>query len=155
MTQRTLFAMAALLLLLYATGCSLAETKQEIPSPVSHYPAKPADSASPVLQGRLITIATGDISGVYFPIGQALASIYEQSSSAVAGTRITKASIENTQLVAQKKAELGFSTTDALLLVNQQSNAEAKQQQSHLRAITGLYSNYIHIVATQKAAFAR
>ncbi|MFT9848209.1 TAXI family TRAP transporter solute-binding subunit [Aneurinibacillus sp. REN35] len=151
MKQQSLFAITATLLLLATVGCSLTETKQEISSPVSHYPAHSTDSRTPVLQDRIITIATGDISGVYFPLGQALAGIYERSSSAITGTRITKASIENTQLVAQKKAELGFSTTDALLLVNQQSSAEAKQEHSNLRTITGLYSNYIHIVATRQS----
>jgi hypothetical protein len=152
MKQHYFFAGAILLLTWLTVGCSLAENKQEIPSPVSYYPLRQSEDASvPSLQGQNVTIATGDISGVYYLLGQALADIYERYGGAVTGTRITKASIENTRLVAQKKAELGFATVDALLTVNQPNNAEERYERSRLRAITEIYSNYIHIAVTKKS----
>jgi TRAP transporter TAXI family solute receptor len=150
MRQRFFSVGTAFLLLCLTTGCSFTENKQEIPSPVMHHPLQQSveqKKTVSALQDKTVTIATGDISGVYFPLGKALAGIYEQYGGAVTGTRITKASIENIKLVAQKKAELGFATVDALPAASHTNN----NKQSGLRAITGLYFNYIHIAATKKS----
>lgn len=135
----------ALLFLSLVAGCSFAEKKQEIPSPVTLYPIKQtAQAASTPLFGRTVTIVTGDMSGVYFPLGEALAGIYERYGGAVTGTRMTKASIENLKLVTKKQAELGFTSVDALF-------SEGKNSSPELRAITGLYFNYVHIAVSKKS----
>ncbi|MFD0826295.1 TAXI family TRAP transporter solute-binding subunit [Neobacillus sp. M.A.Huq-85] len=88
-----------------------------------------------------LVIATGDMSGVYFPLGQAMADLFRKYNGKAAGTQVTHASIQNTKLVSQKQAELGFSTVDALAL------PETKKRK--ILALTGLYSNYIQIVTTK------
>lgn len=90
-----------------------------------------------------LIIATGDMSGVYFSLGQALANLFETYNEAASGTQVTNASIQNTKLVSQKQAELGFSTVDVLAL--------PETKISELRALTGLYSNFTHIVTTEKS----
>ncbi|ERI05571.1 TAXI family TRAP transporter solute-binding subunit [Aneurinibacillus aneurinilyticus] len=153
MNLRHLVTGAALLILCIMVGCSLAEKRQEIPSPVTHHPLpKPIETSPTPLLGKSITIATGDISGVYFPLGQALASTYGQYGGAFTGTRITKASIENTRLVREKKAELGFATVDAIASEEHALSAEKQPLvPSQLCALTGLYFNYIHIAVTKKS----
>lgn len=142
MNVRHMYAAMVLLIVSMLAGCSFAGDRQEIPSPVTQYPPLPSSGMASPLSGQTITIVTGDLSGVYFPLGQTLADIYERNGGAVTGTRMTKASLENVQLVAQKKAELGFSSVDALLRT---------EDSSGLRVITGLYFNYVHIVVAKKS----
>ncbi|MGE8207176.1 TAXI family TRAP transporter solute-binding subunit [Heyndrickxia sp. NPDC080065] len=92
---------------------------------------------------RSLIIATGDMSGVYFSLGQALADLFEKYNGTASGTQVTNASIHNTKLVSQKQAELGFSTVDVLAL--------PETNKTKLRALTGLYSNYIQIVTTKES----
>jgi uncharacterized protein len=89
-----------------------------------------------------LVIATGDMSGVYFPFGQAMADLFRKYNGKASGTQVTNASIQNTKLVSQKQAELGFSTVDVLAL------PETKEKE--ILALTGLYSNFIQIVTTQR-----
>jgi TRAP transporter TAXI family solute receptor len=136
-----------LLLTWLLIGCTSAEREQEIPSPATYHPLQQQEGTkNHVLQNRTITIATGNISGVYFSLGQSLAEIYEKYSGAVTSTQVTRATIQNTQLVGQKKAELGFATVDALTAVDKQLSTG---NHSQLRALTGLYLGYIHIIAKQ------
>jgi TRAP transporter TAXI family solute receptor len=135
-----------LLLTWLLIGCTSVERKQEIPSPATHHPfQQQMETGNHVLQNHTITIATGNISGVYFSLGQSLAEIYEKYSGAVTSTQVTQATIQNTQLVIQKKAELGFATVDALTAVDKQLSSPGNHSQ--LRVLTGLYPGYIHIVA--------
>ncbi|NRG44335.1 TAXI family TRAP transporter solute-binding subunit [Bacillus sp. CRN 9] len=92
---------------------------------------------------KTLVVATGDMSGVYFPLGQGLSAIFEKYNGSAAGTRVTNASIQNAKLVSEKQADLGICMVDVLSLkeINQQN----------LRALTGLYSNYIQIVTTDRS----
>ncbi|WP_066295494.1 TAXI family TRAP transporter solute-binding subunit [Bacillus sp. FJAT-29937] len=87
-----------------------------------------------------LVIATGDMSGVYFPLGQAMADLFRKYDGKASGTQVTNASIQNTKLVSQKQAELGFSTVDVLALPEINKN--------EILALTGIYSNFIQIVTT-------
>lgn len=88
-----------------------------------------------------LVIATGDMSGVYFPLGQAMADLFRKYNRRASGTQVTNASIQNSKLVSQKQAEVGFSTVDVLAI------PEIKK--SKIVALTGIYSNFIHIVTTK------
>ncbi|MEH7122197.1 TAXI family TRAP transporter solute-binding subunit [Bacillus sp. JJ1773] len=88
-----------------------------------------------------LVIATGDMSGVYFPLGQAMADLFRKYNGKASGTQVTNASIQNSKLVSQKQAEIGFSTVDVLAL------PEIKK--SEILALTGIYSNFIQIVTTK------
>lgn len=103
----------------------------------------PAPSKKLANVDSTLLIATGDMSGVYFLLGKALANLYKKYTDAATGTQVTKASIHNTNLVSKKRAEIGFSTVDVLTL------PETKKLK--LRALTGLYSNFIQIVTTKKS----
>ncbi|XJZ28740.1 TAXI family TRAP transporter solute-binding subunit [Bacillota bacterium Lsc_1132] len=130
-----------ILFAMFLTGCNNdANSRQEISSPAK------AGNQNGARYERTVIIATGDMSGVYFPLGQALAQLFEKYNRAASGTQVTHASIENRKLVSEKKAELGFSTVDVL-----EVGAKKKANQNNLRALTGLYANFLQIVATKKS----
>ncbi len=146
----SLFAISLILTVLLV-GCVSANSKQEI-----YYPAKAQteqigeDAENLTDYNNLLIIATGDMSGVYFSLGQAMADIFEKHNGTVTGTQVTSASLANIKLVSQKKAEIGFAAVDTLALGKSQISEE-EHSVDQLRALTGLYSNYVHIVTTKKS----
>jgi TRAP transporter TAXI family solute receptor len=104
--------------------------------------------ASNPLEGKIVTILTGGTSGVYFPLGNALAKIYNEHSGANASSQTTGASAENAAKVSQKTAELAFAMADT---VADAYNGDGKFEQTgaldNLRGVSALYTNYMQIVA--------
>ncbi|KWW17271.1 hypothetical protein AS888_21915 [Peribacillus simplex] len=141
MKNGTLF-LPFILLFCFITGCSFMNEQQEISQPASALRQGQPDSSGQDLSNRMLIIATGDMSGVYFTVGQRLSALYERYNGAVSGTQVTQASIENTELVSQHRAEIGFTTVDVLELPS--------TNKSRLRALTTLYSNYVQIVTTKR-----
>jgi TRAP transporter TAXI family solute receptor len=99
---------------------------------------------------EFINVLTGGTSGVYYPLGVALSEIY---SEGIPGSRVqvqaTKASVENLNLLAQKKGEIAFALGDAVKL-GWEGNTEAGYPTAltGLRAIAAIYPNYVQIVAS-------
>lgn len=145
MKIRTLFTAA--MLLAYLTGCTPENDRQEIPSPAIVHAHQEQQSSK---SNDVLVIATGDMSGVYFSLGQAMADLYEKYNGLASATQVTNASFQNTKLVSRKNAEIGFATVDALGLLEKQQ-LKGEEPQKTLRALTGLYSNYIQIVTTEKS----
>ncbi|MDQ0219226.1 TAXI family TRAP transporter solute-binding subunit [Peribacillus cavernae] len=141
MEKQILFAGVLLLSLLLA-GCLPANGTQEIPSPALQKQSSSKDK-------NALIIATGDMSGVYFSLGQAMADMYEKYNGAASATQITSASIQNARLTSQKKVELGFASVD--VLDRETQKPEDADSRTKLRALTGLYANYVHIVTTEKS----
>ncbi|MDQ0271786.1 TAXI family TRAP transporter solute-binding subunit [Cytobacillus purgationiresistens] len=137
MKAGTVFSIWFLFILLLA-GCENDNVKLG-----SSNEANTAPSLAMSIEKPTLMVATGDMSGVYFPLGQALAGILEKYNGIATGTRVTNASIQNAHLVSAKQAELGICTVDVLSL------PEIKKD--NLRALTGLYSNYIQIVTTDSS----
>lgn len=98
-----------------------------------------------------INIATGGTSGVYYPLGVALSKIYGAAlPDAKVSVQATKASVENLNLLQSGRAEVAFSLGDAVADAwNGEKEAGFNQKLDKLRAIGGLYNNYVQIVATE------
>lgn len=100
-----------------------------------------------------INVLTGGTSGVYYPLGVALSEIY---ASGIEGSRTqvqaTKASVENLNLLAQGRGEIGFALGDSVQMA-WDGNEEAgfPRPLTELRAIAAIYPNYIQIVADAAA----
>lgn len=99
---------------------------------------------------EFINILTGGTSGAYYPIGVALSNVY---TKALPGAKIqvqpTKASVENLNLLNSRKGEVAFTLGDSLSDAwNGKADAGFSTKLSSLRAIAGIYSNYIQIVAS-------
>lgn len=104
-------------------------------------------------QQQFVNILTGGQSGVYYPVGVALSQIYGKAMpDAKISVQATKASVENLTLLQSARGEVAFALGDAV------SDAWKGEQESgfktpltKLRAIAGIYSNYIQIVASAES----
>ena len=102
---------------------------------------------------EFINVLTGGTSGVYYPMGVALAKIYSEK---IAGTRptvqATKASVENLILLNQGKGEIAFTLGDSLAFARDgYEEAGFKSKLTKLRGIAAIYPNYIQVVATKES----
>jgi len=109
-------------------------------------------AATPItLQAQeFINVLTGGTSGVYYPVGSALATLYGEKIPGVqTQVQATKASVENLNLLQQGKGELALALGDSVKFAAE-GNADAgfKEPLSKLRGIAAAYPNYIQIAAT-------
>ncbi|PWV95381.1 hypothetical protein DFR52_11112 [Hoeflea marina] len=104
-------------------------------------------------EDQFINILTGGTSGVYYPLGVGLSTIYgEKIEGARTQVQSTKASVENLNLLQQGKGELAFALGDSVKLAAE-GNADAgfKAPLDKLRGIAAVYPNYIQIVASKES----
>jgi len=102
-------------------------------------------------QAQFINVLTGGTSGVYYPLGVALSQLYGKAlPDAKTAVQATKASAENLNLIQTGRGEVAFTLGDALSDA-WKGNAEAgfKTPLTKLRAVAGIYPNYIQIVASE------
>ncbi len=98
---------------------------------------------------NFINVLTGGTSGVYYPLGVALANaIGKQLPNAKTSVQATKASVENLNLLQAGRGEIAFTLGDSLSDA-WKGNEEAgfKTPLKKLRGIAAIYPNYIQIVA--------
>ena len=98
---------------------------------------------------QFINVLTGGTSGVYYPLGVALAnSIGKAMPELKTSVQATKASVENLNLLQAGRGEVAFTLGDALSDA-WKGNEEAgfKTPLTKLRGIAAIYPNYIQIVA--------
>jgi len=99
---------------------------------------------------RYVNVLTGGTSGVYYPLGVALTQLLGKAMpEAKTAVQATKASAENLNLLQAGRGEIGFTLGDALSDA-WKGDAEAgfKAPLNKLRAVAGIYPNYIQIVAS-------
>ena len=103
-------------------------------------------SSSDGLETNIVTIATGGASGPYNIIGTTLADIYTTEYDVNSRTQTTGSSVENLNLMAQGKIEMGFVMSDAL---SQAVNGEVsfKEKIEGVSTIATLYPNVVQIIA--------
>jgi TRAP transporter TAXI family solute receptor len=100
-----------------------------------------------------VVMLTGNTGGVYYPLGIALARIWEQ---AMPGTRVnvqaTQASVENFNLLQQRRGSFAFGQGDVMSDAFK-GNAEAgfASSRDRLRMVAALFPNYLHLVALKSA----
>ncbi len=104
----------------------------------------------PAKAAEFINVLTGGTSGVYYPLGVALSQIYGKAlPDAKVQVQATKASAENLALLESGKGEVAFTLGDALSDAwKGNEDAGFKAPLKKLRAIAGIYPNYIQIVAS-------
>ena len=98
-----------------------------------------------------INILTGGASGVYYPLGMSLADLYgEHIEHCATSVRATKASVENLNLLQIARGQLAFALGDSVADAwRGDEEAGFRAPRDRLRAIAGIYPNYIQIVASQ------
>ncbi|QQE74052.1 TAXI family TRAP transporter solute-binding subunit [Brevibacillus composti] len=96
---------------------------------------------------KFLTIATGGSSGPYYTIGGAMAKIYKDKLGYNASVQSTGASVENINLLKAKKADLAFVMSDVTSFAYEgQENFKDSGAIKELRAMAGLYLNYVQVV---------
>jgi len=98
---------------------------------------------------EFINILTGGTAGVYYPLGSALTKIYgDNIKGSKVQVQVTKASVENLNLLQEGKGEIAFvlgdSAKDAWA---GNEDAGFKNKLDKLRIIGAIYPNYVQIVA--------
>jgi uncharacterized protein len=96
-----------------------------------------------------VNVLTGGTSGVYYPLGVALANVIGKAMPSLkTSVQATKASVENLNLLQAGRGEIAFTLGDSLSDA-WKGNAEAgfKTPLKKLRGIAAIYPNYIQIVA--------
>lgn len=103
------------------------------------------------LDGEFVTVLTGGSSGVYFPLGGAMAKIY-QEMGANANSQSTAASAANITTLNQGDAEIAFSMGDAAEDgYNGIDSFEEQGAQENIRSVASLYPNFLQIVASAES----
>ncbi|WP_227935088.1 TAXI family TRAP transporter solute-binding subunit [Alkalihalobacillus deserti] len=109
-----------------------------------------SEEGSMELEDLFVTVATGGTSGVYYPIGGAVANIIEKELGVDSSVQATGASVENINLINTGRAELAITMADAVLQAYEGSGAfEGEQPIDSLRGLTALYPNFVQVVTTE------
>src|SRR6185436_19096071 len=106
-----------------------------------------------VAADQFINVLTGGTSGVYYPLGVALANAIGKSMPQLkTSVQATKASVENLNLLQAGRGEIAFTLGDSLSDAWKGSeDAGFKTPLKKLRGIAAIYPNYIQIVARADA----
>jgi len=99
--------------------------------------------------GSFVNVLTGGTSGVYYPLGVALANVIGKAMPSLkTSVQATKASVENLNLLQAGRGEIAFTLGDSLSDAWKGSEeAGFKTPLKKLRGIAAIYPNYIQIVA--------
>lgn len=110
-------------------------------------------AAVPASANDFITVLTGGTSGVYYPVGVALAKIYtDKIPGARPSVQSTKASVENLQLLQQGKGEIALTLGDSLIAAwKGDEEAGFKTKLDKLRGVAAIYPNFVQIVASKES----
>jgi TRAP transporter TAXI family solute receptor len=100
-----------------------------------------------------VKVLTGGPSGAYYALGMALSEAIDKSMPDVrASVQVTKASVENLNLLQAGRGEIAFTLGDALSDAwKGRDEAGFKAPLRTLRGIAAIYPNYIQIVARADA----
>jgi TRAP transporter TAXI family solute receptor len=107
----------------------------------------------PARADEFVNILTGGTSGVYYPLGVALAKIYGDNIPGIrTQVQATKASVENLNLLQTGRGEIAFALGDSVKL-GWDGDAEAgfKSKLDKLRGLAAIYPNFIQIVASKES----
>lgn len=98
-----------------------------------------------------ITILTGSTSGVYYPLGNALAGLFGSAlPTARTAVQATQGSVQNLNLLQAGRGEIAFALADSVGLAwRGEPGMGFDGKLNKLRTIASLYPNYIQIVATE------
>ncbi|MDD3902920.1 MAG: TAXI family TRAP transporter solute-binding subunit [Sphaerochaeta sp.] len=103
-----------------------------------------------------ITVATGPTSGLYYPIGGAFSSVFQNKLGYKSSAQATGASAENITLIREGGAEMAIAMSDAVAQAYNAFGAyEGKKPATELRCLTGLYPNYVQLVTTNKTGITK
>jgi hypothetical protein len=124
-------------------------------APAAQPTAAPQPTQPPAAATRpktRLSIVTGGTGGVYYPYGGGLASLIGKNVTNVeASAEVTAASVDNMKLIQSGKADLAFVLADTAYDALEGRGSFKDTGKVPVRALAVLYSNYMHIVATEES----
>lgn len=103
-----------------------------------------------------VTVATGPTSGLYYPIGGAFSSVFQNKLEYKSSVQSTGASVENINLILTGGAELAITMSDSVAQAYGAFGAfEGKPAAEDLRCLMGLYPNYVQLITTDKSGITK
>jgi TRAP transporter TAXI family solute receptor len=96
---------------------------------------------------QFITIGTGGQSGVYYPVGASLSSVWEGNMDVTTSVESTGASAENINLLDQGRIQVALIQADAASQAYEGTGAFDEQIRS-FEAMSALYPQYVQIITT-------
>ncbi len=115
--------------------------------------AKVTEVAKTTTRGKTrLSIATGGTGGVYYPYGGGLAQLISKNIPNVdAAAEVTPASVDNMKLIQAGRADLAFALADTVYDAFEGRGPFKDSGKVPVRALAVLYSNYMHIIATEES----
>ena len=109
-------------------------------------------TAAPTRAKTRLSIATGGTAGVYYPYGGGLAGLISKYvTNTEAAAEATQASAENMQFILRGRADLAFALADTVYDAYAGQASFKDIGKVPVRALAVLYSNYMHLVATEES----
>jgi hypothetical protein len=118
-------------------------------SPAAEEPAGEEPGDAPA-EEVFLSVATGGTGGTYYPLGGAIAKIFNENIEGVtANAQSTGASAENVNLVAQGEAELAFVQNDVTYYAwTGTETFDGQEPITNIRGMAMLYPEVIQVIAT-------
>lgn len=140
---------------LTACGGNEPAEKPAAEQPATEQPA--TEQAAEINKGDyFITVATGPTSGLYYPIGGAFSSVFQNKLGYKSSAQSTGASVENINLILQGDAEMAITMSDSVAQAYSAFGAfEDKEPSEDLRCILGLYPNFVQLVTTKSTGITK
>jgi len=101
-----------------------------------------------------LTIATGGPGSAFYPLGLALATLYEERLPGVETTVLTGGSTQNVRAVHSGQAALGFTQADVAYVAYRLGIQPDSSPFSDLRGIAMLWMNTVHVVVPRTSRIA-
>ncbi len=95
-----------------------------------------------------VKIATGNVGGVYYPVGVGMGQLIQKSTGYISSAMATAGSVENVTLLQTGEAQLAMIQSN---VVEDAVTGEKpfKQKYANLRGVTALWPNIQHLVVTK------
>ena len=152
MSRKTMSILLVLVMILSVLGGCTTETATPAPAPAAPAPAAPAPAAPAAPAEKVfISVATGGTGGTYYPLGGAMAKIFNENIDGVtANAQSTGASVENIGLVANGETEIAFVQNDVTYYAWTGTESFAdKAKITNIRGMAMLYPEVTQVIATK------
>lgn len=156
MTKKKLSLVLVVLLVIgLLASCSPAAPAGDKPADDKPADDKPADDKPTEQTGQpvFVNVATGGTGGTYYPLGGAMAKIFNENIPGVtANAQSTGASVENIGLVATGETEVAFVQNDVTYYAWTGTESFAdKDPITNIRGMAMLYPEVVQIIARRDA----
>lgn len=155
MNKKAILALLLILALLVA-GCNSQSTSNSTATTENNNQVSSDNAQSEAPSNDLdrskyfVTIATGPTSGLYYPIGGAFSSVFQNELGYKSSAQSTGASAENINLMLSGDVEIAITMADSVAQAYDAFGAfEGKAPAKELVALMGLYPNYVQLVTTE------